>query len=92
MITWDEKKRQRNIRERGFDFADAEAIFEGPVMTEEDRRVAYNELRINLIGILRGVVVFMTYTERDDNLHIISLRQATRYETRKFARWISHHT
>ena len=43
------------------------------------------------ISLLHGAVVFMTYTERGDDLHLISLRPATRHETRQFAYWVSRH-
>ncbi len=84
MVTWDDTKRQRNIRSHGLDFEGCEAVFEGQVIAEEDARLAYGEQRINVIGFLRGKVVFMTYTERDDDLHVISLRRATRHEIKRF--------
>jgi uncharacterized DUF497 family protein len=89
VITWDEPKRRLNIRNHGLDFVGCEAVFDGPVIAEDDARLEYGEQRINLIGILRGTVVFMTYTERGDDLHLISLRKATSHEIRRFARWIS---
>lgn len=84
VLTWDDAKRIRNLQERGLDFADAEAIFDGPVISQEDNRVAYGEQRINIIGFLREQVVHMTYTERGDDLHVISLRLATKHEARYF--------
>ena len=91
MVTWDESKRRANLAKHGLDFIGAEAVFDGPVMTEDDARLAYGEQRINLIGMLHGAMVFMTYTDRGDDLHIISLRPATSHEIRQFARWISCH-
>jgi len=85
MITWDEPKRRANLRDHGLDFAGCEAVFDGPVISEEDARLAYGEQRINVIGFLRGAVVFMTYTERGGDLHVISLRRATRHEIKLFA-------
>ena len=32
------------------------------------------------VGLLAGQVVHMTYTERGDDLHVISLRKATKHE------------
>jgi uncharacterized protein len=54
------------------------------VITQEDDRVAYGEMRINLLGLLDGWVVHMTYTERGDNVHVISLRKATKHEARYY--------
>lgn len=90
MITYDETKRQTNLRKHGLDFVGCEAIFEGPVIIQEDAREAYGEQRMNVIGFLRGEVVHMTYTERGTDLHVISLRRATRHEIQYFARWLSH--
>ncbi len=90
MIAWDEPKRQTNIREHGMDFIGCDAVFDGPVVAWDDTREAYGELRINLLGFLDGVVVHLTYTERGNDLHIISLRKAEKHEIRKFAQGLSH--
>jgi uncharacterized DUF497 family protein len=39
-----------------------------------------------LLGWLSGIVVHMTYTERGDELHIISLRKAEKHEIRRYAK------
>lgn len=84
MPTWDETKRESNIKTHGLDFMGCEAVFDGPVVTWDDDREAYGELRINLLGWLHGTVVHLTYTERDDDLHVISLRKAEKHEIRYF--------
>ena len=89
MITWHESKRQRNIREHGLDFVGCDAVFDSPVVAWDDDRKAYCELRINLLGFLNGIVVHLTYTERGDDLHVISLRKAEKHEIRYFAQELS---
>lgn len=89
MSTWDESKRQRNIKDHGFDFVGCEAIFDGPVLAWDDDREAYGELRINLLGWLHGTVVHMTYTERGDEPHIISLRKAEKHEVKRYVKEVS---
>lgn len=84
MVTWDEDKRLYNIQRHGLDFTGCDAVFDGPVITRDDDREDYGEQRINLLGVLAGEVVHMTYTERRDNLHVISLRRATKHETRYY--------
>jgi len=37
-FTWKAAKRTSNLKKRGFDFADAEQVFNGPTITEEDAR------------------------------------------------------
>ncbi|HEX6901557.1 MAG TPA: BrnT family toxin [Thermoanaerobaculia bacterium] len=90
MVTWDEDKRQANLRKHGLDFEGCEAVFDHPVLTQEDSRRDYGEQRINLLGWLWGQVVHMTYTERGEDLHVISLREATRHETRYYFEAVSN--
>jgi hypothetical protein len=80
VITWDEPKRRANLRKHGFDFVDAERVFDGVTYTYEDDRLAYGEQRFVTLGLLREVVVSVVHTEDGDNIHIISLRKATKRE------------
>jgi uncharacterized protein len=84
LVVWDAAKRQANLRSHGLDFVGCEAVFDYPVVTMEDSRMAYGEHRINLLGLLWGRIVHMTYTERGENLHVISLREATKNEIKKY--------
>ena len=84
MVTWDEPKRLLNIKDHGMDFVGCESVFDGPVTTREDDRLHYGEQRINLLGWLSGQVVNMTYTERGENVQVISLRKATKHEAREY--------
>lgn len=81
-MTWDERKRAANLRRHGLDFEGCESVFDYPVITREDVREAYGEQRINLLGWLDGRVVQLIYTEREEDLHVISLREATKHEAR----------
>jgi uncharacterized DUF497 family protein len=89
VITWDDAKRQANLRNHGLDFAGCEEVFDHPVITVEDARMAYGEQRINLLGWLKGCVVHMTYTERGETLQVISLREASKHETRLYFKDLS---
>ena len=80
MTTWDEPKRRRNLRKHGFDFVDAEQVFEGLTYTYEDDRLRYDEQRFVSLGLLREIVVSIVHTEEGDHIHIISMRKATRRE------------
>jgi uncharacterized DUF497 family protein len=90
VITWDDAKRQANLRDHRLDFAGCEEVFDHPVITVEDSRVAYGEQRINLLGWLNGRIVHMTYTERGETLQVISLREATKHETRHYFKTLSN--
>jgi uncharacterized DUF497 family protein len=89
VVTWDEQKRQTNIRVHGLDFEGCDAVFDRPVLTTEDSRFSYGEQRINLLGWLQGQVVHLTYTERGEDMHVISLREATKHEARYYFQAIS---
>jgi len=71
MPTWREAKRQRNIKDHGFDFVGAEAIWDNFTITREDIREAYGEARLVTFGILDGEIVVLVYTDSGDDKHII---------------------
>jgi uncharacterized DUF497 family protein len=89
MATWDESKRISNLRRHQLDLADCERIFDHPTLAAEDARTDYGESRMNLLGWLDGRIVHMTYTERNGELRIISLRRATKYETQVYLQAVS---
>ncbi len=65
-ITFDLAKRDRTLRERGLDFADAARLFAGLTATVEDRRKAYAEPRFITAGDLDGRLVVTVWTPTDD--------------------------
>lgn len=82
--TWDRSKRLRNLAKHGIDLADAARVFEGPTVTAEDDRAPYGERRFQTLGLLGPFVVTVVHTEREGTLRIISMRKATRNETKHF--------
>jgi uncharacterized protein len=81
MITWDEPKRRENIRKHKIDLAELEPVFDFPMVTVEDSRESYGELRLQSLGMWQGRVVFLVWTPRgDDTAHLISCRYADRQE------------
>ena len=90
MPTWDNPKQRENIRKHGYAFSGCERIFDGPVRVYEDKRLAYGEQRLCAVGWLHGQVMHMTYTEREDDFHVISLREAEKHEANKVLQEIPH--
>lgn len=84
MITWDEKKRQTNLRVHGLDFIGCEAIWDDFTITREDIRQRYHEQWLVTFGRLNRQVVVLVYTERRKGPHVISLRRAEKYEARYY--------
>lgn len=85
-FTWHEPRRQITRQRRGLDFADAELVFAGPIFSFEDDRLDYSETRWVTPGVLRGKVVVVVHTESEDEIHIISMREADKDEQRLFFR------
>ena len=83
MSTWDNAKRQINLKEHGIDFADLEGFFDGDLVTREDTREAYLEQRLQSVGVFNGVALFVVWTprgEEGDTPHLISARRAENHE------------
>jgi uncharacterized protein len=75
-FTWHEPKRQSNLTKHKLDFADADDVFAGPTFTFEDTRIDYSEQRWVTLGLLGEKVVVIVHTETDDEIRIISMREA----------------
>ena len=85
-FTWSEQKRRANIKLHGFDFLDAQKVFDGPTFTFEDDRFDYGEQRFVTLGLLEGLPVSIIHTETMERIHVISFRKATKHETEIFFR------
>jgi uncharacterized DUF497 family protein len=79
-FTWDETKRHTNLAKHGLDFADAERVFNGPLVLFEDTRHDYGEQRMIAIGLLESLVVLIVQVESDETIRIISMRKADHHE------------
>lgn len=77
---WDEDKNQRNFEKHGIDFETAMLVFNDMQRIEiYDFEHSTEEDRYNTIGMVNDVL-FVVYTERKDNIRLISARLATRTE------------
>ena len=81
---WHEPKRQANLQKHGVDFADAERVFTGPTFTFEDAREDYGEQRWVTLGLLGAKVVVTVHTEAEEEIRIISMREADNDEQQLF--------
>jgi uncharacterized DUF497 family protein len=75
-FTWHEPKRQANLKKHGVDFVDAERVFTGPTFTFEDDREDYGEQRWVTLGLLGMKVIVIVHTETEDEIRVISMREA----------------
>nr|WP_304578273.1 BrnT family toxin [uncultured Acetatifactor sp.] len=77
---WDEEKNQINIERHGIDFETAVLVFNDVQRIEiYDIEHSMNEDRYNTIGMVDDVL-FVVYTERKENIRLISARVATKTE------------
>lgn len=83
MYEWDEAKRAANLKKHGFDFADADLVYENPnkITLHEVRREEPRLLDIAIVEVL-GVTLTLVYVVREYNIRIISFRRASRKERR----------
>jgi uncharacterized DUF497 family protein len=84
MISWDEPKRRLNLKKHGIDLAEIESAFDSPMVTVEDDREAYGELRLQSLAMWHGRVIFLVWTERQDVAHLISCRYADRSQIENY--------
>ncbi len=88
MVTFDETKRQANIVKHGIDLAVLTGFFDGDLLTREDAREAYGELRFQSIGWHMDEMLFVVWTSGDNDWpHIISARKAKKHEHEAWARF-----
>jgi hypothetical protein len=87
-FTWDQRKSEANFVQRGFDFAFATLVFDGPTFERDDVRADYGERRIIAVGLADGLHLTVVYTDRlggrDVIRRIISARRSNRRERRAY--------
>ena len=79
-MSFDPVKRERALRERGLDFSDAGAVFEGRSVTATDDRIDYGEIWFVTYGWLEQEAVAVVWTERDAGVRVISMRRMHQWE------------
>lgn len=84
-FSWDARKSERNLRERGFDFEFATQIFEGATLERADLRRDYGEHRMIAVGKTQEIALTVVYTDRAEvdgeiNRRIISARKSDQRE------------
>ena len=83
-IECDNNKAASNLIKHKIDFEDAKNIFLDPNRLEREDKRDYDETRIQVIGIVNQVVLFVVYTKRNGRYRIISARRANKNERRQY--------
>lgn len=82
-IEWNPDKNQSNRQKHMLDFEDAQEVLGETHLVFPDTRQDYGEDRFIAIGTLRGRMVVLVYTKRNDVYRIISMRKANEREQEK---------
>jgi uncharacterized DUF497 family protein len=84
---WDDEKAARNLRDHWVSFEQAVYACRDPFAVEWlDTSEDYGEERWSLLGLYGRGVLYVAYTQRGDNIRIISARRAERHEQDRYYR------
>jgi uncharacterized DUF497 family protein len=82
---WDPEKAAQNLKKHKVDFADAAISLEDPnALTDTDPDASDEERYICLGADPEGRLLVIVYTDRDENVRIISSRSASPGERRRY--------
>ena len=85
VYAWDETKRKSNLKKHGLDFRDAYLVYENPNKCTYDasREDEYRLMDVAL-AVVKGRLLTLVYTERGDEVRVISFRNASREERKRY--------
>ena len=82
---FDPKKAKNNLKKHGISFADAESVFYDDLAIHLEDISSEGELRFIVIGMSSaGQVLVIVYTNRGDEIRLISARKATHREVKSY--------
>ena len=83
---WDDDKAETNLSKHGVSFLEAATVFEDNYsITFSDPDHSVSEDRLVIIGhSQRGRLLFVSHTDTNDQVRIISAREATRRERKVY--------
>ena len=86
IFEWDENKAEINTRNHGVSFDEAQTVFvDNLSIMKPDVEHSNTEERLLIIGTSHtNRVIVVSYTERGDNIRVISARKATRNERKQY--------
>jgi uncharacterized protein len=86
MVEWDGKKASINLSKHGISFIEATSVLDDPyVLILDDPLHSIGELRFLAVGYSnQNQILAVIYTERNNDIRIISARPATRQEQKTY--------
>ena len=88
MFEWNDEKAALNLEKHGVSFEEVRTVFDDPLYIGfPDPAHSHNEFRFIAIGqSAQDRLLMVAYTERKDRIRIISAREATPKERRKYVK------
>jgi uncharacterized DUF497 family protein len=81
VFVWDEAKRKSNLEKHGLDFKDAHIVYDDPEkLTYDSDRQGERRLLDLAFAVIEGRLLALVYTERGEDIRVISFRHASREE------------
>ena len=85
MFVWDEAKRKSNLKKHGLDFKDAHLVYDNPdKCTYDSHRPGERRLMDVAVAVIQGRLLALIYTERGNDVRVISFRPASREEREQY--------
>jgi len=85
MFVWDEAKRKSNLSKHGLDFNDAHLVYDNPdKCTYDSSREGELRLMDLALAVIHGKLLALIYTERGNDVRVISFRPASREEREQY--------
>jgi uncharacterized DUF497 family protein len=81
---FDQTKERLNMRRHRLSLALAAEMDWENAVVEIDNRFFYDEVRMNALVSLENRLYYVTFTERDERMRVISLRYATNPEKKRY--------
>jgi uncharacterized DUF497 family protein len=79
---YDPAKDVANRSKHGMPLASGAVVLENRIGEVQDERLDYGAVRVNAFGLVEGRLFVCTYTMRNENYRLISVRKASRQEQR----------
>ncbi len=86
LVTYDPLKRELILADREIDIADAGAVFAEFHLTKYDDAHSETEDRFISVGLLKGEIVLVVWTEREDSRRIVTMWKANEKERTAYYR------
>ncbi len=84
-IRWNDENEARHLEKHGLLFSFAAGVFTDPNRIEEaDTRRDYDLPRYNVVGLVDGVCINVTFALQESEAVIISARSASRRERKRY--------